>query len=135
MAVCTSTDLQLQGALAADTQRSYGNRQLLFDQRRGTGQVAVLGPMVTRKKNQYLFYLLVKTRSTYRTRLGDVIRALLDLKENLRILDIEHVTIPMVDPARDGMPWKVFYDVLHLIFKQTGVKFTAYNQLMTTLLH
>jgi hypothetical protein len=134
-AISVASDISMKGPLAGDFKRQFKNQDQVFNQRKVRGQTAVLPPIVSGKKGQYLFYMFTKVTDKERARTLDLAEALIDLKLQVRNLGIKEIAFSVIDPGLDGIPWSTTYQLLDALFTKTNVTIHASMKFYTNILY
>ena len=123
-----TADCNMTGPLAGEFHKDNKNRQLIFDQRRGVGGTAVLGPAATYKPGVYAFYALVKaSQRSPKVKTRDLAASLIGLKYLVEKLELKELSVCTCDPGLDGVPWGTVYALLDVLFSHSECEIKAYT--------
>ena len=141
MVIAATKDFNMQGRLQGTFKRQFGGTTLLFDQRKQVGEVATLGPKFARKRGQYLFYAIVKTRRSHQANVRAWANSLFWIRKAAVKLKISDIAMPVVDDGLDGILWRSTYKIVDAIFNFMNIrdgeviKVHAYSYFYTSLLY
>ena len=107
--IAGSTTHEDTGPLHTTIMREFNCRELMFNQAKQLGEVSAVGPTISGKRNQYFFHACVKTNTKRKTPIYTWAHALSQLKFKLVSLGITELAISTLDPALDGILWKITY--------------------------
>jgi hypothetical protein len=134
MVVAIPANMEMMGPLSGEMRRRYKPEEILFNQRKLTGSVAVLYPESTGVKGKHILFLLTKNRNCEKTKSIDLARCILDLRRVIRSLQIERIAIPSIDHNLDGIPFHFVKRLYEAVFQPTETEMTVCTYYYTNLL-
>ena len=132
--ICITANCSMKRGLAAEFERHLKQKDFLFKQRRGVGEVAILPKGTRYDVYNPMFFLVVALKENQEeapTRV-EMTQCLESLKCELRRRHIKHIDIPYVDQNR-RMSWWRFYALLYQVFRNSQVKIEVYTRYKLTL--
>jgi len=109
---CVSADFHMGMGIAKQFRIRYKNVQLLLRQQCKPGRVAILTPFETKTANEYVFYLVTKTRYFEKPNFKILEATLIDMCDIAITCNINVISIPMIGTGLDRLKWTDVYYIL-----------------------
>lgn len=109
---CVSADMHMGMGVAKQFRLKYRNVQALFMQQCRPGRVAILTPFETRVADEYIFYLITKTRYYEKPLLRVIEASLIEMCDLAMTFNIHDISMPMIATGLDRLKWTDVYYIL-----------------------
>lgn len=74
------------------------------------------------KEDRYIYNLLVKDKLLQTTTYEDIFDALVQLKDDMRVMDVKKIAMPKIGIGDDGLNWEKVKETIDLVFESTDVE-------------
>ncbi|XP_051890885.1 ADP-ribose glycohydrolase OARD1-like isoform X2 [Pristis pectinata] len=122
LAHCISEDCRMGAGIAVAFKERFGCVKQLLDQKKKTGEVAVL------KKNQgYIYYLITKKRAFHKPTYESLQRSLEAMKKHCISNEVMRISMPRIGCGLDKLSWNEVAVRIQEVFKNTNIVITVYS--------
>ena len=118
----------MRNSLTRELENEFRHREFLFKQRKGVGQVAVIGPTLTDRPGQYVLFMITRVNHYAKLELDNVINCVYELKEICLSRKVKLLSFPILDPGRGRMRLLNFYMLLACVFADTDIMILLHDR-------
>ncbi|XP_028589868.2 ADP-ribose glycohydrolase OARD1 isoform X2 [Podarcis muralis] len=122
LAHCISEDCHMSAGIAAIFKKKFGGVQELLNQKKKTGDVAVL-----QRDNRYVYYLITKNKYFHKPTYGNLQKSLEAMKLHCMNNGVTCISMPKIGCGLDRLDWNKVSTVLEEVFEDTDVSITVYS--------
>ncbi|XP_053099981.1 ADP-ribose glycohydrolase OARD1 isoform X2 [Hemicordylus capensis] len=108
--------------VAAIFKKRFGGVQELLNQKKKTGEAAVL-----KRENRYVYYLITKPKYFHKPTYDNLHKSLEAMKFHGLKNDVTHISMPKIGCGLDRLDWSKVSAILEEVFQDTDVKITVYT--------
>ncbi|XP_041043458.1 ADP-ribose glycohydrolase OARD1-like isoform X1 [Carcharodon carcharias] len=122
LAHCISEDCNMEAGIAVLFKKKYGCVEELQNQKKKTGEVAVL-----QKDQRYIYYLITKKVASDKPTYDDLQSSLKAMKNHCLSNGVLHISMPKIGCGLDNLEWDKVSAIIQEIFKDTSTIVTVYS--------
>nr|XP_034979968.1 ADP-ribose glycohydrolase OARD1 isoform X2 [Zootoca vivipara] len=122
LAHCISEDCHMSAGIAAIFKKKFGGVQELLNQKKKTGDVAVL-----QRDNRYVYYLITKNKYFHKPTYGNLQKSLEAMKLHCMNNGVTCISMPKIGCGLDRLDWNKVSTMLEEVFEDTDVSITVYS--------
>lgn len=122
LAHCISEDCRMGAGIAVLFKKKFGGVQELLDQKKKTGEVAVL-----RRDDRYIYYLITKQKVSHKPTYESMQKSLEAMKAHCLNNGVTDISMPRIGCGLDGLQWEKVSAILEEVFENTDIKITVYT--------
>ncbi|XP_065341693.1 uncharacterized protein LOC135940650 isoform X2 [Cloeon dipterum] len=123
LAHCVSEDFRMSSGIAVPFRRRFGHVAELLNQRKTSGEVAVL-----KNGNRFIYYLV--TKELYMSKPEGLFRiwqCLAAMREHAMLYGVQDIAMPKIGCGKDHMHWPDVANAIQTTFANTGIRITVYQ--------
>nr|XP_032609036.1 ADP-ribose glycohydrolase OARD1 isoform X1 [Taeniopygia guttata] len=122
LAHCISEDCRMGAGIAVLFKKKFGGVQELLDQKKKTGEVAVL-----QRDERYIYYLITKQKVSHKPTYESMQKSLEAMKAHCLNNGVTDISMPRIGCGLDGLQWEKVSAILEEVFANTDIKITVYS--------
>ncbi|NXK65048.1 OARD1 deacetylase, partial [Sylvietta virens] len=122
LAHCISEDCRMGAGIAVLFKKKFGGVQELLDQKKKTGEVAVL-----QRDERYIYYLITKQKVSHKPTYESMQKSLEAMKAHCLNNGVTDISMPRIGCGLDGLQWEKVSAILEEVFENTDIKITVYS--------
>ncbi|KAM4885375.1 ADP-ribose glycohydrolase OARD1 isoform 1-T1 [Sylvia borin] len=122
LAHCISEDCRMGAGIAVLFKKKFGGVQELLDQKKKTGEVAVL-----QRDERYIYYLITKQKVSHKPTYENMQKSLEAMKAHCLNNGVTDISMPRIGCGLDGLQWEKVSAILEEVFDNTDIKITVYS--------
>ncbi|XP_061469205.1 ADP-ribose glycohydrolase OARD1-like [Rhineura floridana] len=122
LAHCISEDCHMSAGIAAIFKKKFGGVQELLNQKKKTGDVAVL-----KRENRYVDYLITKNKYFHKPTYDNLRKSLEAMKIHCLNNAVTCISMPKIGCGLDRLNWSKVSTMLDEVFEDTDVSITIYT--------
>ncbi|XP_030821830.1 ADP-ribose glycohydrolase OARD1 isoform X1 [Geospiza fortis] len=122
LAHCISEDCRMGAGIAVLFKKKFGGVQELLDQKKKTGEVAVL-----QRDDRYIYYLITKQKVSHKPTYESMQKSLEAMKAHCLNNGVTDISMPRIGCGLDGLQWEKVSAILEEVFENTDIKITVYS--------
>ena len=134
MATSIAADLSRRIRLSAEMDKEYGHREFLFRQRPSMGKVIVLPPSLVKENEKYVMFLVTRTKQFDRVLIEDLYFYLERMRDLLVRLQVNDVSLPIIEPGRGNMKLQDLHCMLASMFFGTDITVHLHDRYFLTIM-
>ncbi|XP_077190501.1 ADP-ribose glycohydrolase OARD1 isoform X3 [Paroedura picta] len=112
----------MSAGIAAIFKKKFGGVQELLNQRKTTGEVAVL-----KTEKRYVYYLITKNKYFHKPTYDNLRNSLEAMKIHCLKNSVTCISMPKIGCGLDRLDWSKVSLMLEEVFKDTNIKITVYT--------
>ncbi|NWV71186.1 OARD1 deacetylase, partial [Malurus elegans] len=122
LAHCISEDCRMGAGIAVLFKKKFGGVQELLDQKKKTGEVAVL-----QRDERYIYYLITKQKVSHKPTYESMQKSLEAMRAHCLNNGVTDISMPRIGCGLDGLQWEKVSAILEEVFENTDIKITVYT--------
>uniref|UniRef100_UPI00398ED3C5 ADP-ribose glycohydrolase OARD1-like n=1 Tax=Pristiophorus japonicus TaxID=55135 RepID=UPI00398ED3C5 len=122
LAHCISEDCRMGAGIAVLFKKKFKSVQELLNQRKKTGDVAVL-----KTEQTYIYYLITKERAWHKPTYDSLQSSLEAMKKHCLNNGVMHISMPRIGCGLDKLKWNEVAARIQKVFKNTDIIITVYS--------
>uniref|UniRef100_A0A8C5JMZ6 ADP-ribose glycohydrolase OARD1 n=1 Tax=Junco hyemalis TaxID=40217 RepID=A0A8C5JMZ6_JUNHY len=122
LAHCISEDCRMGAGIAVLFKKKFGGVQELLDQKKKTGEVAVL-----QRDDRYIYYLITKQKVSHKPTYESMQKSLEAMRAHCLNNGVTDISMPRIGCGLDGLQWEKVSAILEEVFENTDIKITVYT--------
>ncbi|XP_064491622.1 inositol 1,4,5-trisphosphate receptor type 3 isoform X4 [Pseudopipra pipra] len=122
LAHCISEDCRMGAGIAVLFKKKFGGVQELLDQKKKTGEVAVL-----QRDDRYIYYLITKQKVSHKPTYESMRKSLEAMRAHCLHNGVTDISMPRIGCGLDGLQWDKVSAILGEVFENTDIKITVYS--------
>ncbi|XP_067841208.1 ADP-ribose glycohydrolase OARD1-like isoform X3 [Heptranchias perlo] len=122
LAHCISEDCDMKAGIAVLFKKKYGCEEELQNQKKKTGDVAVL-----QKDQRYIYYLITKMVASDKPTYDNLQSSLKAMKNHCLDNGVSHISMPKIGCGLDNLEWDKVAAIIQDIFRNTNIIITVYS--------
>uniref|UniRef100_A0A8D0KMR0 ADP-ribose glycohydrolase OARD1 n=1 Tax=Salvator merianae TaxID=96440 RepID=A0A8D0KMR0_SALMN len=121
LAHCISEDCRMGAGIAAVFKKRFGGVQELLNQKKKTGDVAVL-----EREHRYVYYLITKHKYSHKPTYDNLQKSLEAMKLHCLKNSVTCISMPKIGCGLDRLEWSKVSTMIEEIFEDTDINITVY---------
>nr|XP_014343606.1 PREDICTED: O-acetyl-ADP-ribose deacetylase 1 isoform X2 [Latimeria chalumnae] len=122
LAHCISEDCRMGAGIAVLFKKKFGGVQELLDQKKSSGEVAVL-----KRDKRYIYYLITKKKASHKPTYDNLRYSLKAMREHCLHNGVTDISMPRIGCGLDRLEWEEVSAILAEIFEDTDINITVYT--------
>jgi O-acetyl-ADP-ribose deacetylase (regulator of RNase III) len=122
LAHCVAKDLGMGKGIAVFFKKIYGKIPELRAQNKEVGETAALD----KDKDNYVYYLITKTRSRDKPTLSNLKSSLVDMRNHAIENGVKIISMPRIGSGLDGLDWNDVKNIIKEVFESTSIQINVY---------
>ncbi|XP_041051434.1 ADP-ribose glycohydrolase OARD1-like isoform X1 [Carcharodon carcharias] len=122
LAHCISEDCRMGAGIAVSFRRRFQSVQELLNQKKKTGDVAVL-----KAKQRYIYYLITKKRAYQKPTYDSLQSSLEAMMRHCLNNGVRRISMPRIGCGLDKLNWDKVAARIQEVFKNTDIQITVYS--------
>lgn len=122
LAHCISADCRMGKGIAVLFKKRFGSVPALLDQKKKTGEVAVL-----KRPQRYIYYLITKNRAFQKPTYESLQNSLEAMKKHCISNGVTCISMPRIGCGLDKLNWNAVAARIQDVFKDTNIVITVYS--------
>lgn len=123
LAHCVAEDMRMGRGIAYMFRIQYNNVNKLLEQRKRTGEVAVLQI----ENDRYVYYLVTKDKSYNRPTLSALESSLTAMRKHAEKHTVKKIAMPRIGCGLDRLMWQSVKPLIQKVFAGSEIEIIVYN--------